>query len=140
MPVERQAALEADAADPLAHFRDRFEIADADRIYLDGNSLGRLPLATRDRLSAMVGEWGERVVSGWPDWIDAPAQVGDLLGRELLGARAGEVLVCDSTTVNLFKLAGATAPTRLVVAREEFPTDRYVLEGLASRPGVELRF
>jgi kynureninase len=144
MSVEREAALEADAADPLAGFRDRFEIANPDRIYLDGNSLGRLPLATRDRLAAMVDEWGDRVVSGWPEWIDAPARAGDLLGCELLGAREGEVLVCDSTTVNLYKLAGAVLggvdpPRVLVTGRGEFPTDRYVLEGLAAAHGLELR-
>ena len=63
------------------------------RIYLDGNSLGRLPLATRDRLAAIVAEWGERLVTGWPEWIDAPARVGDLLAEHVLGARPGEVIV-----------------------------------------------
>ena len=145
MGLEREAALEADAADPLAPFRDRFEIADPDRLYLDGNSLGRLPLRTRERLAAMVDEWGERLVSGWPDWIDEPIRVGDLLGRELLGAGPGEVLVCDSTTVNLYKLCGAVlaaveAPVTLVSDRTNFPTDRYVLEGLSARHGLKLRF
>jgi kynureninase len=142
--LERDAALAADAADPLASFRDRFEITDPERIYLDGNSLGRLPLATRERLAAMVDGWGGRLVSGWPDWIDAPTHVGDLLGTALLGARPGEVLVCDSTTVNLFKLCGAVLagpdpPAALVTDRANFPTDRYVLEGLSARHGLELR-
>jgi kynureninase len=143
--IEREAALEADAADPLSPFRDRFEIGDGDRIYLDGNSLGRLPLATRERLASMVDEWGERLVSGWPRWIDDPARVGDLLGERLLGADAGEVVVCDSTTVNLYKLCGALLagrepPRALITPRGEFPTDRYVLEGLSARHGLELRF
>jgi kynureninase len=73
-PLSRAAAEAADAADPLAGFRERFVLDDRKRIYLDGNSLGRLPLATRDRLSALTMEWGERLVSGWPDWIDADAQ------------------------------------------------------------------
>ncbi len=142
--LSRERALAADAADPLADLRNRFEITDSNRIYLDGNSLGRLPLVTRDRLRAMVDEWGERLVSGWPDWIDAPQRVGDLLGIELLGANAGEVLVCDSTTVNLYKLCGAVLgtpdpPAVLVASRGEFPTDRYVLEGLAARHGLALR-
>jgi kynureninase len=139
-----EAAVAADVADPLASFRNRFEITDPNRIYLDGNSLGRLPLATRDRLSALVDDWGDRLISGWPEWIDAPQRVGDLLGTELLGADTGEVLVCDSTTVNLFKLCGAVLagpepPKTLVTDRANFPTDRYVLEGLAAAHGVELR-
>jgi len=140
----RDAALAADAADQLAPFRERFEITDPERIYLDGNSLGRPSIATRERLADMAGEWGERVVSGWPDWIDAPVRVGDVLGGELLGAGAGEVLVCDSTTVNLYKLCGAVLagpepPIALVTDRGNFPTDRYVLEGLSKRHGIELR-
>ena len=91
-------------------FRDRFVLAD-DRIYLDGNSLGRLPVATRDRLAALAAEWGEQLVSGWPRWIDAPVTAGDALA-EVIGARPGEVLACDSTTVNLYKLAGAAIAAR----------------------------
>jgi len=141
---ERAAAL--DAADALADFRDRFAISDAERIYLDGNSLGRLPIATRDRLRDLVDEWGDRLVSGWPDWIDAPTRVGDALAAGVLGARPGEVIVADSTTVNLFKLCSAAldasrlSPQRAVVIdRDNFPTDRYVLEGLAAQRGLELR-
>ncbi|HEX8105996.1 MAG TPA: aminotransferase class V-fold PLP-dependent enzyme [Solirubrobacteraceae bacterium] len=133
---ERAAAL--DAADPLAGFRERFVFAGDDRIYLDGNSLGRLPVATRDRIAALVAEWGERLVSAWPDWIDAPSRVGDRLAEGVLGARAGEVIVSDSTTVNLFKLAGALLrdrPEAIVTDAGNFPTDRYVLDGM----GRELR-
>jgi kynureninase len=83
------------------------------------------------------------LVSGWPDWIDAPARVGDLLAAEVLGARPGEVIVSDSTTVNLYKLCcaalDASALRTLVTDRENFPTDRYVLEGLAAQRGLELR-
>ncbi len=144
MALERETALEADAADPLAAFRDRFEITDPGRIYMDANSLGRLARATRARLTTMIDEWGELLVSGWPEWIDAPGRVGDLLGRELLGADAGEVLVCDSTTVNLYKLCGAILggpepPVALVSDRANFPTDRYVLEGLSARHDLDLR-
>ncbi len=141
-PLSREQALARDAADPLRGFRDRFVNEDPARIYLDGNSLGRLPLATRDRLAAIVAEWGERLVTGWPEWIDAPARVGDLLAEHVLGARPGEVIVSDSTTVNLFKLCSAVLDTRegaIVTDRGNFPTDRYVLEGLAARHGRELR-
>ena len=141
-PLSREHALERDAADPLAGFRERFVNVDPARIYLDGNSLGRLPLATRDRIHALVEEWGDKLVSGWPEWIDAPARVGDALAAGVLGARPGEVVVGDSTTVNLFKLCSAVlelAPGAIVTDRDNFPTDRYVLEGLAAQRGRELR-
>ncbi len=141
-PLSRSAAEAADGADPLALYRDRF-VHDDERIYLDGNSLGRLPVATRDRLAAMAAEWGERLVGGWPDWIDAPTRTGDLIA-EVIGAGPGEVVVCDSTTVNLFKLVNAALDARaiagaLVTDRGNFPTDRYVLEGIAAQRGLELR-
>jgi kynureninase len=144
-PLSRAAAVAADAADPLAAFRDRFLDADPHRIYLDGNSLGRLPVSTRDRLAARTAEWGERLVGGWPDWIDAPVETGDLIAEHVIGAQPGEVVACDSTTVNLFKLVGAAldapgrAGSRLVTDRGNFPTDRYVLEGIAAQRGLELR-
>jgi kynureninase len=138
-----------DAADPLARFRDRFVIADPHVIYLDGNSLGRLPLASRERLHRAVDdEWATELVRGWSRWIDEPTRVGDVLARVVLGAEPGEVLIGDSTTVNLFKLAHAAAvlareqdPARcvLVTTADNFPTDRYVLEGLAGQLGMQLR-
>jgi kynureninase len=144
--LTREHAAALDAADPLAGFRERFVVSDPERIYLDGNSLGRLPVATRDRLRDLVEEWGDRLVSAWPDWIDAPTRVGDALAAGVLGARPGEVLVADSTTVNLFKLCSAvldasrlSAQRALVTDRDNFPTDRYVLEGLAEQRGLELR-
>jgi len=146
-PLSRAAAEAADAADPLAAFRDHFVADAAGVIYLDGNSLGRLPAATRDRLATVTAEWGERLVGGWPDWIDAPVRTGDLLAEHALGAGPGEVVVCDSTTVNLYKLVGAALDGRgidsrapaLVTDRGNFPTDRYVLEGIAAQRGLELR-
>ena len=140
--TSRAHARALDAADPLASFRERFVVDDAGPIYVDGNSLGRLPHATAERLKDVVDEWGTRLVSGWPDWIELPARVGDLLAEHVLNARPGEVLVCDSVTVNLFKLAGAVLaqePGPLVALADDFPTDRYVLEGLAEQHGVELR-
>ena len=108
--LSRAAAEAADAADPLAGFRERFVHSD-ERIYLDGNSLGRLPVATRERLAELTAEWGQRLVGGWPEWIDAPIRTGDLIAQ-VIGAGPGEVLVCDSTTVNLFKLVGAALDAR----------------------------
>src|SRR5579884_473494 len=138
----RDDALALDRADPLASFRERFVLGDEPRLYLDGNSLGRLPLATRDRVAAAVGAWGTELVTGWHEWIDAPRRVGDRLARDVLGAGDGEVLVADSTTVDLYKLCGAVAAVRegaFVVPRDEFPTDRYVLQSLADQHGRELR-
>ena len=140
--IDRSHAERLDAADPLAHFREHFVIDDADLLYLDGNSLGRLPIATRERLRAAVDQWGSQLVSGWHEWIELPARAGDLLAAEVLGARPGEVIVTDSTTVNLFKLASAVLDTRpgdVVTDTGNFPTDRYVLDGVARRHGRELR-
>ncbi len=143
MALTRGDAMRLDNVDPLADFRERFVIADEHRLYLDGNSLGRLPLATRDRLHAVIDQWGEDLVSGWPDWIEAPTRTGDALA-EVLGASPGEVLVADSTTVNLFKLVNAVLDAdpslrSLVTDADNFPTDRYVLEGIARARGLELQ-
>jgi kynureninase len=141
--MDRAHAERLDAADPLAAYRDRFVIDDPATIYLDGNSLGRLPVAIRERLSRLVDQWGSQLVSAWHEWIDLPERAGDLLAAEVLGARPGEVIVTDSTTVNLFKLASAVLDTRpgaVLTDTENFPTDRYVLEGVARRHGRELRY
>ena len=130
--MTRAEADALDRDDPLAHFRERFVI-EGPIVYADGNSLGRLPEATIERLESVVDTWGSRLVTAWPEWIDRPHEVGDLLAAEVLGAKPGEVLVCDSTTVNLFKLAAAAlarTPGALVTDADNFPTDRYVLEGL----------
>ncbi|MGH3322457.1 MAG: kynureninase [Streptosporangiaceae bacterium] len=134
-----------DAADPLAPFRERFVDDDPELIYLDGNSLGRLPASSVGRLNQVVrDEWGRGLVRSWADWIDLPVRVGDLLGTHLLGAAPGQVAVADSTSVNLYKLAAAALdarPDRRVIVTDDdnFPTDRYVLAGLAARRGAELR-
>ena len=135
MPDLDSTAL--DAADPLASFRDRFVIPDPGLVYLDGNSLGRPPLAALERLARVATEeWGGELIRGWDHWLEAPRRVGDLLGTELLGARPDEVAICDSTTVDFYRLASAALEARpgrrfIVTDRANFPTDRYVLEGLA---------
>jgi kynureninase len=112
--VDRGFAEELDAADPLAGFRERFVFDDPPgTIYLDGNSLGRLPVAGRQRLHALIEQWGTQVVGGWDEWLDLPGRVGDRLGEVAIGAGAGQTLVCDSTTVNLFKLASGAVPAEL---------------------------
>ena len=132
-------------ADPLARFRDRFMWAEDGPIYLDGNSLGALPLATQARIAEVVGsEWGEGLVRSWGKWVGLPREVGDLVGEHLTGAAPGQVLVSDSTTVNLFKLVNAALDaqpgrTVLITDDDNFPTDRYVLQGIAAQRGCELR-
>jgi kynureninase len=141
----RSHAEDLDAADPLAGFRDRFVRDDPAPIYLDGNSLGPLPRATRARIAEVVGqEWGSGLVRSWHHWIGLPGEAGDLLGEHLIGAAPGQVAVCDSTTVNLYKLACAALdarPGRTVIVTDDdnFPTDRYVLQGIAAQRGCELR-
>lgn len=138
-----------DAEDPLAGFRERFVRASGG-VYLCGNSLGPLPVDATARLAAAVSEeWGVSLVRGWNDhgWIDAPLRVGDAIAG-LIGAEAGEVLVADSTSANLYKLAVAAMrarPGRKVVLSEpgDFPTDLYMLEGVVRTLGegrrLELR-
>jgi kynureninase len=136
-------ARELDMADPLAEFAERFVAADPDVIYLNGNSLGRLPLGAVARLREVVEqEWGRGLVGSWSRWITQPQMVGDLVGR-LVGAAQGQVLVCDSTSVNLYKLASAALAARpgrpvLLTDAGNFPTDRYVLESVARAAGGRL--
>jgi kynureninase len=147
MAVRESASLDPeplDAADPLARFRDRFVIQDPAVVYLDGNSLGRLPASTAARLARVVGEeWGGELIRGWDRWLDEPLRVGDRLAEAVLGARPGEVVVSDSTSVNFYKLALAALEARpgrhiVLTDRANFPTDRYVIEGLARDRQLEI--
>jgi len=146
MPLTLDDARALDAADPLRGFRDRFDLPKG-VIYLDGNSLGALPKATRARLRTAVDqEWGRELIRSWNtnDWIGAPARVGDKIAG-LVGAGPGEVIVADSTSVNLFKLLTAALrarPGRKVILSEpgNFPTDLYVAQGVAELlGGVDVR-
>lgn len=143
--LERAADL--DAADPLARYRDDFITPpDADVIsYLDGNSLGRPPAATAALMEQFIQrQWAGRLIRGWTDsWLEWPITLGDRLGEVALGAAAGQVVVADSTTVLLYKLARAALGARpgrrrVVLDTDNFPTDRYVLEGIAADRGLEL--
>jgi kynureninase len=134
--LDREACAALDAADRLAPLRGRFLLDDG-LIYLDGNSLGALPAATPPRLATVVTEeWGRGLIRSWTaaGWIDAPRRLGDRVAP-LVGARPGEVLVADSTSVNLFKLLGAAVqarPGRRVILSHQgnFPADLYVAQGL----------
>jgi kynureninase len=108
LPTDRAEAERLDASDPLRGLRAAFEIPEPEPIYLDGNSLGRLPKATTERLTRLVrDEWGGQVVRGWDAWIELPTRVGDKIAAAFLGAGQGEVVIGDSTTVNLYRLADA---------------------------------
>ena len=144
VPSDLDAARALDAADPLRGFRDRFALP-AGIVYLDGNSLGPLPAATAGRLADVVAnQWGERLIRSWNEagWIDAPAHVGAKIAR-LIGAADDEVLVADSTSVNLFKLIAAAAeaapPGPILAEAGNFPTDLHVARRVAALAGRALR-
>ncbi|MEY5040240.1 MAG: hypothetical protein RLZZ48_1009 [Actinomycetota bacterium] len=133
-----------DAQDPLRRFRDQFVIADPELCYLDGNSLGRLPKKTTEVVQRfLLEEWGSQLVAGWSHWIDEAQRVGDIIGTVTLGAAPGQVLALDTTSVNFYQLCEAAIkarPDRDVVISDtaNFPTDRYILEGLCDRYGKRL--
>jgi kynureninase len=135
---------ELDQADPLARFRSEFGPLAPGCIYLDGNSLGRMPLRAAAVLEdAVRRQWGERLIRSWNEgWHSAPTRIGDKIGQ-LIGAAAGQVVISDSTTVNLFKLANAALDLRpgrrkILSDRFNFPSDLYVLAGIASQRGLRL--
>jgi kynureninase len=146
VPLSQDGAEALDRDDPLRTFRERFVI-DQESVYLDGNSLGSLPRSTAERVGRVVGEqWGIRGIRGWADgWMELPVVVGDRLGGAVLGAAPGQIVVGDSTTVCFYKLACAAVDARpgrreIITDVDNFPTDRYVLEGLARERGLEVRW
>ena len=144
-------AAALDARDPLAHLRERFLAPECSDLvaYFDGNSLGRPVATVPERLAEFVsGPWGDRLIRSWDEqWLDWPMQLGDRIGALCLGAAAGQTVVADSTTVLLYKLCRAAVDaqsaqgrTEIVLDTDNFPTDRYVLEGIASERGLTLRW
>lgn len=145
LPTDDAYADALDRADPLAGWRERFVIADPDLIYLDGNSLGRLPVATRAALQTAIDvEWGDRLIRSWNEgWWERPQRIGGKLAG-LLGAHPDELLLTDATSVNLYKLAVAALRwqqqqrpmrTRILTDPLNFPSDLYILEGAARAAG-----
>ena len=126
-------AKRQDKQDPLAAYKEKFVHTD-DLIYLDGNSLGRLPKATLEKSDALLAQWGDRLIRHWNEgWFDAPKRIGAKIAK-LIGAKPHEVIMADSTTVNLFKLAVAALkhkPKRKTILTDDlnFPSDLYVLQG-----------
>src|SRR4051812_10270489 len=149
MDLRRSAAEACDAADPLAGFRARFAGTEDDGpgrlLYLDGNSLGRMPRETPAALARVVQtEWADGLVGSWSAWIGHATRLGDALAAGVLGAAPGEVLVADSTSVNLYKLLVAAADARpgrdvVVCCADDFPTDRYIVAGVAAARGLTVR-
>jgi len=143
-PIDRQYALDLDSKDPLAKYKSEFVVEDPTLCYLDGNSLGRLPKRTITAVNDFLQkEWGPELVSGWSHWVDEAQPTGDLLGKSALGAATGQVLVCDTTSVNFYQLCLAairSKPDRKTIITDaaNFPTDRYILEGIAQQLGLKL--
>ncbi len=149
-------ATQLDATDALAHYRERFYGAASDLIYLDGNSLGRPLRASIERVTAFLTEqWGDRLIRGWDEkWMRLPLEIGDAIGHAAIGAAPGQAFVGDSTTVILYKLARAAVDSQMalpagptgsirdeiVLDTDNFPTDRYLLEGIARERGMTLRW
>ena len=142
--LDRARAEKLDAEDPLGGYRRQFLFDDPALVYLNGNSLGALPLPTLRRMESMLrGEWGTALARSWDHWVDLPAGAGDMVGQ-LIGAAPGQVIVTDNTTVNLYKLVIAALDARpgrhvIITDRDNFPTDRYVVEGIAAQRRAELR-
>lgn len=138
-----------DDADPLSAYREKFIGTDTDLSYLDGNSLGRpLKRAAEDINAFIHAGWGGRLIRGWDEeWLELPQAIGDQLGRVVLGAAPGQTIIADSTTVVLYKLIRAAlaavkdpARTEIVLDTDNFPTDRYLVEGIAREEGLTLRW
>ena len=143
-PELRSTAEKLDQQDPLAKYRDQFFHPDPSQCYLDGNSLGKLPKASLSRVeNFMRDEWATKLVDGWADWIDEAQEAGDLLAAATLSTGPGQTLVCDTTSVNFYQLALAAISSRpsrktVIIDSANFPTDRYILEGLARDRGLNL--
>ena len=140
----QQDALDLDAKDPLAKYRDLFVFTDPEVCYLDGNSLGRLPKSTVETINKFLIEgWGTKIVDGWGEWIDKAETTGDLIGRAALGAAAGQTLAMDTTSVNFYRLVRAAISARpgrktIITDEANFPTDRYIMQGIADELGLNL--
>jgi len=147
--MPRDSAADLDARDPLAAFRARFVGADDPEVvaYLDGNSLGRPVASVPARLAQFAEQqWGGRLIRGWDEsWFELPLTLGDRIARATLGAAAGQTAVADSTTVSLYKLVRAALALRpgrdeIVIDRGNFPTDRFVVQGVAAETGASIRW
>jgi kynureninase len=143
--IAEATALDDD--DPLATYADQFIQSEGVVAYLDGNSLGRPLKTTAKHLESFVQrEWGDRLIRSWTEqWMARPTEVGDLLGRTVLGAGPGQTVIADSTTVMMYKLVRAAAAaqpgrTEIIADTENFPTDRFILASVAHELGLTIRW
>jgi len=141
MQIDAGYAQQLDAADPLAGFRDKFVIDDPVLIYLDGNSMGRMPKATSALLADVQATWSKRLIRSWAEKYFYIGQESGAKIAKLIGAQPDEVIVAESTTVNLFKLATAAlraqvGRTKIVTDDLNFPSDIYALEGICDLLGA----
>ena len=142
--ITRAQAIELDEKDPLNKYVGEFVKTDSNLCYLDGNSLGRLPKKTIDNINSfLLNEWGSELVNGWAHWIDEAQRVGDLVGEAALGAKNGQVLVTDTTSINFYRACKAAISARpgrktIIIDEANFPTDRYILQGIANELNLKL--
>ena len=142
--ITQAQVQELDRKDPLNKYISEFVKSDPSLCYLDGNSLGRLPKQTIENINDfLTNEWGKELVNGWTHWIDEAQRVGDLVGEAALGAKNGQVLVTDTTSINFYracKAAISAKPGRktIIIDEANFPTDRYILQGIAKELNLKL--
>jgi kynureninase len=142
--VTRDAAHEMDLADPLARFRDEFAMRPGAELYMDGNSLGRPPARSAALVAEALDTWRDDLIVAWRKWIRLPGEIGDAIAESVVQAKPGEIVVGDSTSVNLYKAAAAALAARagrrtIVTSDDNFPTDMYVLQSLAAQWSLELK-
>jgi kynureninase len=142
--ITRQAAQQLDLEDPLAEFRSRFVGAADHALYMDGNSMGRQPKEAEALVGQALAAWRDQLIVAWREWIRVPRRIGDLIATSIVEAQPGEVIVGDSTSVNLYKAAAAALsgqPGRrtILTSDDNFPTDLYMLQSLAAQHSLELK-
>ncbi|MCE9658519.1 MAG: kynureninase [Burkholderiales bacterium] len=142
--LTREAALRMDLDDPLAAFRDGFAPMRDGALYMDGNSLGRQPEATAARVAEVLAKWRDEMIIAWREWIGVPRRIGDAIAEGIVDARPGEIVVGDSTSVNLYKAAAAAVTAQpgrhvLLTSDDNFPTDLYMLQSLAAQHSLQLK-
>ena len=142
--ITQAQVQELDRNDPLSKYVSEFIKTDSTLCYLDGNSLGRLPKQTIENINNfLLNEWGKELVNGWTHWIDEAQKVGDLVGEAALGAKSGQVLVTDTTSINFYRACKAAITARpnrktVIIDEANFPTDRYILQGIAQELNLNL--
>ncbi|MFM2234097.1 MAG: hypothetical protein RLZZ240_681 [Actinomycetota bacterium] len=142
--ITQAQVQELDRKDPLNKYISEFVKDDPTLCYLDGNSLGRLPKQTIENINDfLANEWGKELVNGWTHWIDEAQRIGDLVGEAALGAKSGQVLVTDTTSINFYRACKAAISARpgrktIIIDEANFPTDRYILQGIAKELNLKL--